>query len=224
MSRNNMATPDRIAALALIDAVVGMDFVYVAADQVTLSVFFHPCLPPQTADVILGEILPSQIRIYSPSGGDSLPIVPVKSAAWAMLEERHVLQVTTTQPGDFSLYRLHIDDTTGKLDPYFNDVEFTFKANCPRDLDCATPPHECPPETPVDYPINYLARDFWSFRQALIDFASARYPEWQDRLIPDPRMMLLEAMSALGDEMAYYQDRIAREAYLESADRKSTRL
>ena len=58
MSRNNMATPDRIAALALIDAVVGMDFVYVAADQVTLSVFFHPCLPPQTADVILGVILP----------------------------------------------------------------------------------------------------------------------------------------------------------------------
>ena len=36
------------------------------------------------------------------------------------------------------------------------------KANCPSELDCATPKHECPTEAPVDFPINYLARDFES--------------------------------------------------------------
>jgi hypothetical protein len=214
-----MATPDRIEALHQTNAVVGMDFVYVFSDQVTLSVFFHPALS-QNAQQILGTITKAQIRIYSPSGGESLAEVPVTSVAWTNQDSRRVLRIVTQQPGDFSRYRLHIADTSGKLDPYFNDVDFTFKANCPSDLDCATPTHECPPETPVDFPINYLARDFNSFRQALVDFASERYPAWQDRLEADQGMMLLELMSALGDEFAYYQDRVAREAALETATQR----
>lgn len=214
-----MATADRIEALHQTNAVVGMDFVYVFANQVTLSVFFHPSLS-QNAQQILGTIDKSQIRIYSPSGGESLAEVPISSVAWATQDSRRVLHIVTEKPGDFSRYRLHIDDATGKLDPYFNDLDFTFKANCHSDLDCATPTHECPPEAPVDFPINYLARDYNSFRQALIDFASERYPEWQDRLEADQGMMLLELMSALGDEFAYYQDRVSREASIETATQR----
>jgi hypothetical protein len=54
-----------------------------------------------------------------------------------------VLRITTGSPGDFSLYRLRIDDD--RVDPYFNDIVFSFKANCPSDLDCKQPAHECPP-------------------------------------------------------------------------------
>jgi hypothetical protein len=214
-----MATPDRIEALHQTDAVVGMDFVYVFPDQVTLSVFFHPSLS-QNAEQILGVIIPEQVRIDSPSGGESLAEVPVSAVSWATQDGRRVLRISTAQPGDFSLYRLHLTDTTGRLDPYFNDLDFSFKANCPSDLDCATPTHECPVETPIDFPVNYLARDFYSFRQALLDFASERYPDWKDRLEADQGVMLLEVMSALGDEFAYYQDRVAREGSLESATQR----
>ena len=72
----------------------------------------------------------------------------------------------------------------------------------------------------VDFPIDYLARDFWSYRKALLDFASLRYPDWTDRLEADSGIMMAELMSALGDEMAYYQDRVAREAYLETATQR----
>lgn len=133
-----------------------------------------------------------------------------------------VLRVTTATPGDFSRYRLHIEDS--RVDRFFNDVFFSFKANCASDLDCKPSAHECPPEALVDFPIDYTARDFWSFRRALLDFASQRYPHWKDRLEADVGVMLAEVMSALGDEFAYYQDRIGREAYLETAaERRSLR-
>ena len=76
----------------------------------------------------------------------------------------------------------------------------------------------------LDFSIDYTARDFWSFRRALLDFASQRYPQWQDRLEADVGNMSAEVLSALGDEFAYYQDRIAREAYFETAtERRSLR-
>jgi hypothetical protein len=56
--------------------------------------------------------------------------------------------------------------------------------------------------------------------RALLDFASLRYPDWADRLEADAGVMMVELMSALGDEMAFYQDRVSREAYLETASQR----
>jgi hypothetical protein len=221
--------PDRIDALHLTNALVGIDFVYVFPNQTKLAVFFHPS-STQTAQQILGAITVSQIRIASPSGGERLPVVPLDPAlppAFAVIDGRSVLIVNTAQPGDFSRYRFRLDHP--RIDPFFQEVGFSFKANCPSLLDCEPPPHECPDDSIVDFPVNYLARDFWSFRQALLDFASERYPDWQDRSEADFGMMLAEMMSAMGDEFAYIQDRNSREAYLGTASqrrslRRHTRL
>ena len=219
-----MAAIDRIETSAQRDDIVGIDFVYVSENQKTLFVYFHPSatLTPQQ---ILGAIQATQIRIYSPSGGEWLPVVPLVTApppTWVLRDGRRVLQVITTVPGDFSRYRLRL--THPLVDPYFQEVGFSFKANCPSELDCAPRPHECPEDELVDYPVNYQARDFWSIRQALLDFASERHPDWKDRLEADVGMMLAEVMSAMGDEFAYYQDRISREGYFESAtQRRSVR-
>jgi hypothetical protein len=59
-----------------------------------------------------------------------------------------------------------------------------------------------------------LARDFISIRNALLDFASQRYPDWTEKIEADAGVMLAEIMAALGDEFSYIQDRYAREAYL----------
>ena len=45
-------------------------------------------------------------------------------------------------------------------------------------------------------PIDYLAKDFLSFRQALLDFSALRYPQWQERSEADFGVMFLEALSA----------------------------
>ena len=215
-----MAAIDRIENLHSRDDIVGIDFIFVRANQRILFVFFHPNAT-LNAEQILGAVQSSQIRIFSTFGGESMPVVPLSPnfpPTWVTRFGRRVLRVIVSQPGDFSNYTFELDSPL--VDPYFSRVSFSFKANCPSQLDCASRPHECPEEELVDYPVNYLARDFWSIRQALLDFASVRHPAWKDRLEADVGMMLAEVMSAAGDEFAYYQDRISREGYFESASQR----
>lgn len=214
-----MALPDR---LALLDnpaqtKVTGIDFVYVYPSQTQLDVYFLKD-PATVAPSLVNDLPAERFRIQSISGGEAIAEVTITGAGWAVADGRNVVRLTTATPGDFSYYRLHIEDD--RIDPFYNDVRFSFKANCPSDFDCKTPPHICPPEAQPDYPVNYLARDYQSYRQALLDFASERYPRWKDRLEGDAGMMLAELMAALGDDMAYYQDRVAREGYLETASQR----
>jgi hypothetical protein len=212
-----MAVPDRLESLLAQNRVTGIDFVYVYPNQTQLDVYFLMD-PAAVVPSLVGSVALSAIKIYSPSGGEWIANVPVTGIAWAIVDGRHVMRLTTSVSGDFSWYRLHIDDP--RIDSFYNDVRFTFKANCPSQLDCAAPKHECPPGDVVDYPVDYTARDFWSFRQALLDFATARYPDWVDRLEADFGVMFTEVLSALGDEFAYGQDRIGREPYLELASQR----
>ena len=148
--------------------------------------------------------------------------------------QRTFIEVTVAEPGDFADYRLRIDDPRAnpnplltpfsRIDRFFNDVQFSFKAGCDDQLDCLPATPVCPPDAQPDFPIDYLARDFVSFRNALLDFAAQRYPEWVSPIEADVGEMLAEVMAALGDELSYIQDRFAREAYLETAtERRSLR-
>ena len=214
-----MSAPDRLGLLLAAGQtqVTGIDFVFVDPNQQDLYVFFHHTDPIATILPVLTDLRIDHIHIEPLSGGPAVTIDQL-TVPWPLKDGRRVLRLHVTAPGGFVRYRLTIDDP--RIDPFFNGVVFSFKANCPSDLDCEPPPPECPPEDAPDFAVDYRARDFWSFRQALIDFASARYPDWQDRLEADLGMTLLETMSALGDEFSYGQDRIAREAYLETASQR----
>jgi len=209
---------DRIEKLLGQKTVTGIDYIYVDEKQVTLQVHFHmkrknPLAKP--ANILTG-LKKERIVIFPTQLSPEQEAIPIEMLKW--IENKTVLEITTKYPGGFANYTLHIDDT--RVDPEFNDIEFSFKANCESRLDCKTIAHECPDEPGVDFPVDYQSRDFWSFRRALLDFASLRYPDWQDRLEADAGIMLIEIMSALGDELSYYQDRIAREAYLETATQR----
>ena len=211
-----MAPPDRLELLRNQNQVTGLDFVYVHPDQRTLDVFF--LRSPATLAVPLVNDLPAErISIAGIDAATPSP-VPVTAVAWDVVDGRDALRLTTGFPGGFSRYLLHIDDA--RLDPFLDALTFSFKANCPSDLDCEPPPHECPPDDDVDVLIDYRARDFWSFRRALLDFASQRYPDWKDRLEADAGVMLAEVLSALADDLAYYQDRVSREAHFETATQR----
>ncbi|HMD81648.1 MAG TPA: hypothetical protein VKE92_10100, partial [Anaerolineales bacterium] len=205
---------DRILELRNQNAVTGIDFIHVDKDtQTTLEVHFL-LAPTAMASPLFNGLTADQIYIYNDEG--LVPRKHVTNLVW--INGNDVMQITVATPGDFTLYKFFIDDP--RLDPYYNNVTFDFKAACPSDLDCKPGEHECPPDEEVDFPVDYLARDFWSYRQALMEFASLRYPGWKDRYAADAGVMLAEVMSALGDEMAYYQDRVAREGYLETATQR----
>jgi hypothetical protein len=208
-------SPDRPELLLAQSAVTGIDFVVVDETQRELDVHFRRS-PRTLTRPLPGTLQPCQVRIVrSPESGRGGG-VRVDALAWS----GDVLRITTAAPGDFALYRLFVDDS--RIDPYYNGVRFSFKAGCPSDLDCAPLPHECPPDGEGDdVAVDYRARDFGSFRSALLDLAALRYPGWQDRgRAADAATMLVELFAALADELAYYQDRVAREAYLETATQR----
>ncbi len=218
-------TFDRIEKLLEQDQVTGIDFVHVNQSQVTLQVHFYmkPETPPATPADILNGLTKEQIVIHSALiDVDELDTdndtVAIESIQW--IANDTVLEITTVEAGGFENYKLYIDDI--RMDEPYNDILFSFKASCESHLDCRQSEHECPDDDVVDFPVDYQAKDFWSFRQALLDFASLRYPDWQDRAEADVGVMLVEVMAALGDELSYYQDRVAREAYLETATQRRT--
>ncbi len=65
--------------------------------------------------------------------------------------------------------------------------------------------------------IDYTDKDFASMRQALLDLAAYRLPEWTDRSPADIGVVLVDLFAYMGDVVGYYQDRLASEAYLDTA-------
>lgn len=211
---------DRIDTLRAQTAITGIDFIQVSAGQTELTVFLlHSSLPPGLA-AALAAVAPGDIHITGEGRvrPATVKVVQNVSPLPSPVDGRAVLKLILDSPGGFGRYRLRIDSPA--IDLYFNNLPFSFKAACDSELDCKTADSECPPEPQIDFPVDYRARDFWSFRQVLIDFAARRYPGWQDRVEADAGMMVLELLAALGDEFAYAQDRLARESQLETATQR----
>ncbi len=207
-----MAPIDRKATLLGQSAITGIDFVAVHGDQVTLDVFFF-----HDPSVVLPALAATDFTI---TGQDEPGIPIVGPLAIVAIDGRNAVQLTVARPGGFGRYWLTLDLDHTLLDPFFGRIEVDFKAACERKLDCAAPPHECPPGEPDDIVVDPAARDFWSLRHALLDFASLRHPGWKDRLEADAGVMIVELLAAMGDELAYYQDRVAREAQFGSASQR----
>jgi hypothetical protein len=209
---------DRRSYLQLNSTVVGLDYIFVDATNQT-DVYVHFIGPPTIAQQ--SEITRERVSITATAG--DAPRVLVDEVMFLVVKGELVLRVRTAAPGGFTRYTLRLDNPPVPpliVDPHLASLDFSFKAGCPTDVDCDEGPLACPPEPQVDFPVDYEARDFFGLRTALLDFASQRYPRGVDRLEADSAVMLAEVMSALGDELAYHQDRIAREAHLETATQR----
>jgi hypothetical protein len=136
------------------------------------------------------------------------------------------LRVVVDKPGDFSTYRLCLvavdagGHPTAKplhgFDPRYTCMDFSFKVGCPSDLDCKTE-QAGPPEDRPEPEITYLAKDYASFRQLILDRLALLMPDWQERHVPDLGITLVELLAYAGDYLSYYQDAVATEAYLDTA-------
>lgn len=136
--------------------------------------------------------------------------------------------------GDFSRYQLRLVASAGSdapppgIDPALAQIGFSFKVDCPSEFDCQTQ-ETCLPETQTPPDIDYLARDYASFRRLVLDRLSVLMPGWAERSPADLLVTLSEALAFRADEIAYFQDAVATEAYLGTARqrisvRRHTRL
>ena len=65
--------------------------------------------------------------------------------------------------------------------------------------------------------INYLAKDYASFRQLILDRLGVIMPAWSETHAADIGIALVEVLAYAGDYLSYYQDAVATEAYLDTA-------
>ena len=223
----------RRAQLCKQSVLTGIDFVQVAdpATQLVLRVFFV-IDPDQTVPALAVTPLPTAAgnitaSLTAPSGAAAPQII---AKQWVAVVAggitRACLELTVDRPGGFEPYELaltHVPSGSNpvQLDPFLSSIVFDFKQACETGFDCREE-QDCDHPEPVDFPVDYLARDFESFRRALLDFTAQRYPEWREPIEADLATMLMEVMAALGDDFAWQQDRHDAEARFGSASQRAS--
>jgi hypothetical protein len=196
----------------------GLDYVEVVDEQqLTLNVFFLGKAPREIdkANVVLsGGRRIRDVKIES---------VRVKRQADPTLDD--YLEIRVNKPGDFSDYTISLvkvvdgrptAEPMDGFDARYSRVCFSFKASCPTDLDCK-PACNCPPPSRAQIDIDYLAKDYESFRQLILDRLALTMPAWRETHAPDVGYTLVELLAYAGDYLSYYQDAVATEAYLGTA-------
>ncbi len=201
----------------------GLDYLEVSEDQREVTVYFLGHAPE--------GLTPRNIRITGGPRAQVVHVTDLRVCPQTDPERDNCVVVTVDQPGDFSTYRLCLVDLpeTLRFDPRYLCLSFSFKAACPSDLDCKDTT-DCPPEPRAPAPeIDYLAKDYASFRRLILDRLAVTMPEWNERHVPDIGITLVELLAYVGDHLSYEQDAVATEAYLDTARqrisvRRHTRL
>lgn len=217
------AEPARRGALRSAGHLNGIDFVDVGDDGITLCVHLFGPIPP--------GIGPEHVRI---AGGDritGLRAIRVDIEDDPDMHEDACLRIVLNREGDHSPYCLCLVEADSSwadrsdwrpypgFDPRHACVELRFRLGCGRAGDCAnTAP--CT-EAPVPAPeIDYLAKDYESFRQLFLDRMAQTLPDWRERHVPDVGIALIEVLAYTADHLSYYQDAVATEAYLGTARKR----
>lgn len=192
----------------------GLDYVEVSEeDQSIIFVYFLGRLPPE-----LAKNKPGIERYLKIEGGQRVTDIRIKDIDPIVSSDEETddyLEVTLDKYGDFSAYIVRLVDVKD-IDPRYDHVEFNFKIDCPSDLDCA-PSCSCEPPVFPEPEINYLARDYQSFRQLILDRLAVLMPDWLERHAADLGIALVELLAYTGDYLSYYQDAVATEAFLDTA-------
>lgn len=184
----------------------GIDFVEIdPADHRIITVTFLLDLPPAAYGL---DGNPDRVTI---TGG--VRIVGLRAVQVTRVAPRQLV-VTVDQPGDASTYTITF--AAGELDEPLATAPVSFVATCPSDVDCATE-NVCDREPPEEPLLDYLAKDYASFRRLLLEVARSRNPSFRESNPAELTVTLIELLAYEGDRLSYYQDAVATEAYLSTA-------
>ncbi len=194
----------RREALRRQDRLNGIDYADPGQDRRTLTVtFFHP--PPRH----LGPqhfLVTGGVRIAAPK------VIEVRLHDPADAEQEPFARLVFAHTGDESAYHLALQGVKG-FDPRFAAIDFSFAHGA--DLRPRPRPETDRPIAPPE--LDYLAKDDAAFRRIAFGRLAQTLPGWTERHAPDVGVMLVEMMAYVGDQLSYYQDAVATEAYLGTA-------
>ncbi|MCK9485531.1 MAG: putative baseplate assembly protein [Dehalococcoidia bacterium] len=185
-----------------------------------------PALTADQVQISGGDRIPT-IAVEWVARADDLPAGEDSSLVDGLTRPDEFWLIRTERYGDHSTYTLGLvagaSDTAAPhgFDPRLVSVDFSFKVECPSDLDCAT----CRPAgvAPVPAPeLDYLAKDYRGFRRLMLDRLNLISPDWRERNAADVGVAVVETLAYVADQLSYRQDAIATEAYLDTARRRTS--
>jgi hypothetical protein len=167
---------------------------------------------------------PDMLPIILPiTGGDS--ILAAKNPNQVKVTEvqpnlaESILTLVVSPIGDYSVYELKISYQNIDPHPIFSKINFKFRPGC-FNLDCKPDLISIPPDP--DPVIDYLAKDYDSFKHTMITSMMHKVPGWTSTSEADLDQVILELFSAAADELSDYQDRVMNEAYLYTCKKRLT--
>ena len=107
------------------------------------------------------------------------------------------------------------DASTVAIAPFFDRAEFRFDVDNIIEKNVAVAPNEGP--VPL---IDYRARDFRGIRSLMLDRIATLLPHRDEHHPADLLTVLVESVAHVADQLSYYQDAVATEAYLGTARRR----
>ncbi|MCA3624586.1 MAG: hypothetical protein IOC52_10465 [Methylobacterium sp.] len=123
------------------------------------------------------------------------------------------LIVFVDREGDLSPYWLVVNHPA--LDPFSSEIAFSFKAGCPTEYDCK-PLCDCEPPAFLEPALDYLAKDYQSFRRLLMDLGPRLNPDFNTTNPADLTVTLIELFAYVGDYLSYFQDAVTTEAFFDT--------
>lgn len=192
-------------------------------DRFSLRLYFVPSAPRvREKSAIPPGLRPANLRISVAGGGDpGLSIVEVPEGGEGdmlhlIAERTGAPPASALSPGGTIVYTLALTGVPN-LDRFFAESAFTLEGLPPPPS--PPPPAARAPEVPPTS-IDYLAKDYESFRRLMLERMTLAIPSWTERNPSDYGIAVIEALAYAADDLSYYQDAVGAEAYLGTARRR----
>ena len=122
--------------------------------------------------------------------------------------------------GDHSPYTIELTGGgTAPLHPFFAAADFRFTIDCEVG-DCRESPAAARRPDAQPPAVDLLTKDYDGFVSLLGDWVRIKNPSIADLSPASFERVLLEALAWMGDMLSYYQDRVAGEAFIETATQR----
>jgi hypothetical protein len=161
---------------------------------------------------VAGSITPSQVTV---SGGRRIPPPPYQCVI-----SGSAIVLKFAAIGDHSPYTVALLDGGGRaLHPFFAAAQFTFTIDCETG-DCRPSPLQAvkPPTQPPT--VDLLTKDFGGFVTLLTDWVRVHNPALTDLSSASFERILIDLLAWAADMTSYYQDRVAGEAFIQTATQR----
>lgn len=172
----------------------------------------HPAVVTAHLNQPVGSLTADHVVV---SGGRRRAVPPYEVALAG-----HEITISFRGIGDHSPYTVELTDGGGSpLHPFFASAEFRFTIDCDAG-DCRESPTQAT-RAPVQPPaVDLLTKDFNGFVGVLADWVKVRNGHLSDLSGASFERVLIDLLAWDGDMHSYYQDRVANEAFVETASQR----